>query len=148
MKNKNLIIATLALLGVFSVSAQDINPNTVPENLRTSFVQSYPTAHDVEWEMEGTSYKVEFEIDRQDYEIWYAPDGNTSKMEQEITEADLPQSIKTAIASNYAGYKVDSVEKTTVNGSSVYEVELEKGWNDEKDVVFNDSGNILSEVND
>ncbi|MGB2759783.1 MAG: PepSY-like domain-containing protein, partial [Maribacter stanieri] len=71
-----------------------------------------------------------------------------TRAEHEITEADLPQAITSVIASNYAGYKVDSVEKTTVNGSTTYDVELEKGWNDEKDVVFNESGKVLSEMID
>lgn len=148
MKNKNVVLGIIAALGVFSVSAQDIDPNTVPVNLKTNFAQSYPTANDVEWELDGSTYKVEFEVDRQDHEIWYTLDGTTTKTEQELTEADLPQAIKTAIASNYAEYNVDDVEMTTENGAATYKVELRKGWNDEKDVVFSDGGKVLSENND
>ena len=148
MKNTDLIVGALAVLGAFTISAQDIDPNTVPANLRTSFEQTYPTANDIEWEMEGTAYKVEFEMDRKDHEIWYAPDGNIVKKEQELTEADLPQAIKTAITNTYAGYKVSDAEMTTQNGTSTYEVELKKGWNDEKEIVFNDGGKVLLENND
>ncbi|MGJ8715272.1 MAG: PepSY-like domain-containing protein [Maribacter stanieri] len=148
MKNKNLIAVALTVLGTFTVFAQDIDPNTVPANLRQSFEQHYPQASDVEWELDGQSYKVEFDNNRLEHEIWYATDGKATRAEHEITEADLPQAITSVIASNYAGYKVDSVEKTTVNGSTTYDVELEKGWNDEKDVVFNESGKVLSEMID
>ncbi|MDO1512847.1 PepSY-like domain-containing protein [Maribacter confluentis] len=148
MKNKHILTGALATLGIFIGSAQDIDTNTVPANLKDTFEQSYPTANDVEWEKEGTSYKVEFEINAQDHEIWYATDGTTTKTEQELTEADLPQAIRTAITNTYAGYKVDEVEKTTENGSTTYEVELKKGWINEKDVVFNADGTVLREKND
>ena len=148
MKNKNLATIALTVLGVCTVFAQDINPNSVPANLRQSFEQNYPQASDVEWELEGQSYKVEFDSNRLEHEIWYTTDGIATKAEHEITAADLPQAITAVIASNYAGYKVDSVEKTTMDGSTTYDVELEKGWNDEKDVVFNESGKVLSEMID
>ena len=38
MKNKNLIAVALTVLGTFTVFAQDIDPNTVPANLRQSLV--------------------------------------------------------------------------------------------------------------
>jgi len=148
MKNRNIITAAFTLLGAFSIFAQDMNPDNVPSNLKQNFQKSFPQATDVEWEMDGQSYKVEFDMNRNEHEIWYATDGTTTRTEQELTEAELPQTIKTAISGSYAGYKVDSIEKTTVNGSSTYEVELEKGWNNEKDVVFNEDGKVLSEMID
>lgn len=148
MKNRNIITAAFTLLGAFSIFAQDMNPDNVPSNLKQNFQKSFPQATDVEWEMDGQSYKVEFDMNRNEHEIWYATDGTTTRTEQELTEAELPQTIKTTISGNYAGYKVDSIEKTTVNGNSTYEVELEKGWNNEKDVVFNEDGKVLSEMID
>lgn len=148
MKNKNLVLGAFVVLGVTTVSAQDMNQNDVPTDLKTTFEQNYPNATDAEWEMEGDSYKVEFEIDREDQEIWYAADGKTAKMEREITEKDLPQTIKSAIADRYAGYKVDSVEMTEVDNSATYEVELEKGWDEEKQVIFDADGKVVSERND
>lgn len=148
MKNKKLATVALTVLGAFTVFAQDINPNDVPVNLKQNFKQNYPQASDIEWEMNGQAYKVEFDANRQEHEIWYATDGNITKTEQEMTEADLPQTIKTVIADNYLGYKVDSVEKTIENGGTTYKVELEKGWNDEKEVVFDENGKVLSEIID
>lgn len=138
----------MALLGTAAVSAQDMNMNDVPADLRTTFEQGYPNAADVEWEKEGESYKVEFEIDRKDHEIWYTADGNTSKTEKQISENDLPQAIQSAISSSYSEYNIDSVEMTEEGGSATYQVELEKGWNDEKQVVFDADGKVLSEMND
>lgn len=148
MKNRNLVLGTFAFLGVVTVSAQDMNPNDVPSELRTAFDRAHPNAGDVEWERDGESYKVEFEIDRQDQEVWYAADGKAAKTEKEIGENDLPQAIRSAIAGKYADYKIDSIEMTEADGSATYEVELEKGWDDERQVVFDAEGKVLSEWND
>lgn len=148
MKNKNLKLAMIALLGTAAVSAQDMKVDDVPSDLRNTFEQAHPDAKDVEWEKEGDSYKVEFEINREDHEIWYTADGNTSKTEKEISESDLPQAIKSVISNNYADYKIDSIEMTEEGGSASYVVELEKGWNDEKNIVFAADGKIVSEIDD
>ena len=102
----------------------------------------------MEWEKEQDSYKVEFEINREDHEIWYTADGSISKMEKEIAENNLPQVIKSAINSNYPKYKIDSIEMMEENNSATYEVELERGWNDEKHVIFTSDGKVLSDIDD
>ncbi len=145
---KNLKLAMIALLGTVAVSAQDMNPADVPSDLKNAFEQAYPNATDVEWEMEGDSYKVEFEIDNEDQEIWYAADGKTNKLEKDLKKDELPEAIASAISSNYADYKIDSVEMTEQNGTATYEVELEKGWDDEIKVIFDADGKVLSERND
>ncbi len=145
---KDFKIAMIALLGTAAVSAQDMNVNDVPADLRASFEQTYPNAKDVEWEMEGESYKVEFEIDREDHEIWYASDGNTSKMEKEISESDLPKGIQSAISNSYEGYTIDSIDMIEENGSATYEVELEKSGDADKKVIFDTDGKVLNEMND
>jgi len=148
MKNKNLKLAMLALIGTATIAAQDLNINEVPSNLRTAFEQAHYGATDVEWEKDQDSYKVEFEIKREDYEIWYTTDGSISKMEKEIAENNLPQVIKSAINSKYPKYKIDSIEMMEENNSATYEVELKRGWNDEKHVIFTSDGKVLSDIDD
>jgi len=148
MKNRNLFLGALALIGTATLSAQDMNPSDVPANLTETFQQAHPNATDVEWEKEGDSFKVEFDIDRNEQEIWYSADGNMAKTEKEIGESDLPQAISSAISSNYSDYKIDSVEMTEENGETTYEVELEKGWDDEKNVLFDANGKVLNEWDD
>jgi len=145
---KHFSLAMMALLGTAAVSAQDLNPADVPSDVTSSFEQAHPNATDVEWEMEGDSYKVEFEIDGKDQEIWYAADGQTNKMEKDLREDELPEAIVSAISSNFAGYKIDSIEMTEQNGTATYEVELEKGWDEEIKVIFDADGKVLSERKD
>lgn len=145
---KNLQLAMIALLGTVAVSAQDMNPNDVSSDLINVFEQAHPNATDVKWKKEGDDYKVEFETNSEEQEIWYAAGGKTNRTEKEIGESGLPAAISSAISSNYDAYKVDSIEMTEENGSTTYEVELEKGWDDEKKVVFDADGKVLSERND
>lgn len=145
---KNLKIAALALFATAAVSAQDLRMDEVPSNLTDSFQKEYPNASDVEWEMEGMNYNVEFEIDRMDHEIWYSEDGKIVKMEQELDNKNLPGVITKLIDSKYSEYKIDSVEMTEKDGKKTYEVELDKGWTEEKTLIVDENGKVINEYDD
>lgn len=137
------LLAIVIFAGGFA-NAQDLNSADVPANLKNTFSKGYPAATNVEWKKELDHYKVEFKINRHDQEIWYNASGSTIKKEQEIKEAELPQAIRAVIKSKYAGYRMDDAEIVWKNKVKTYEVELEKGL-DEKHVIFNDKGTVLSE---
>ena len=141
---KTLKILAITLFATSVAMAQDLNSSDVPGTLKDAFSKEYSKATDVEWEKEMDNYKVEFDLNRQDNEVWYNASGSVLKKEQEITEAELPQAINTAIKSNYAGYRVDDVEKIWQNNTTTYEVELEKGQ-DEKHITFDGNAKVLNE---
>ncbi|MGO3183252.1 MAG: PepSY-like domain-containing protein [Aequorivita sp.] len=141
---KTLKILAVALFATSIAMAQDLNASDVPGNLKDAFNKEYPKATDVEWEKKLDNYKVEFDLNRQDHDVWYNASGTILKKEQEITEAELPQAIRDAIKSNYAGYRVDDVEMIWQNNSTTYEVELEKGQ-DEKHITFDGDAKVLKE---
>lgn len=145
---KTLKITAIAIFAVATMNAQDLRLDEVPSNLTANFQNTYKTATDVEWEMEGINYKVEFDMNRMEHEIWYNKDGDVVKTEMEISDTELPSAISTAIKDNYAGYKIDSVEMTEMNNIKTYEVELEKGWTKEMKVVFDEKGKVLSAIED
>lgn len=140
---KNLKIAALALFATAAVSAQDMATNQIPANLNSSFQQAYPNATDIEWEMDGMNYKVEFELDKMDNEIWYSKEGKVVKSEMEVTENDLPSAVSSAIKEKYSDYSVDEVEVTEMDGKKTYEVELEKWFSDDVKLVIAEDGTIL-----
>jgi len=94
------------------------------------------------------NYKVEFDVDRMEHEIWYSKDGETVRREQELSKKDLPSSITDMIESKYSEYKIDSVEMTEKDGKKTYEVELEKGWTEEKTLILDETGKVINEYND
>jgi hypothetical protein len=53
--------------------------------------------------------------------------------ENSVPIADLPSAIKVYVDANYPGYVLDEAEKETdCSGASVYEVEIEKGEENDK----------------
>ncbi len=141
---KILKILAVVLFTTSFAKAQELNSANVLDNLKDAFNKEYSKATDVEWKKELDHYKVEFDFNRRDHEIWYNASGNILKKEQEIGETELPQAIRSVIKSKYAGYRVDDVEMVWKNKVKTYEVELEKGQ-DEKHVIFDDIAKVLNE---
>lgn len=145
---KKLRIAALLLFATAAVSAQDLRTNEVPANLQSTFTKSFTNVKDVEWEKKGDVYKVEFEINRMDHDIWYDAQGNVIKSKIEISESELPSAVASAVKTKYADYKIDSVEVLEEGGKKTYKVEIEKGWTKERKLVLDVSGEILSDMED
>lgn len=141
---KTIKILAIALFATTTAIAQDLTLADVPTNLKDIFTKDYSKATDVEWKKEFDNYKVEFDLNRRDHEIWFNASGNIIKKEKEILEAELPQPIRAAIKSNYVGYRVDDVEMIWQNDTTTYEVELEKGQT-EKHIIFDEKAKVLNE---
>jgi len=114
----------------------------VPQQISNDFQKSYQNATDVEWEKELDYYKVEFEIGRDDYEIWYSANAKVLKTEKEISPNKLPAAVTSTIKNNYSGYSIDDVEEVIEGTKTTYYVEVEK-WNDEIDLVYSADGKLL-----
>ncbi|HEA29396.1 MAG TPA: hypothetical protein ENH91_05295 [Leeuwenhoekiella sp.] len=142
---KKLKLSLVALIVTATVSAQDLVIDQVPTTLNTNFQKAYPSATDVEWEMEGGNYKVEFDMDKMDNEIWYSKDGNIVRTEMEMTEKDLPAAVKKTAQSKYPKYDIDEVEMTEENGQKTYEVELEKWFQKDRKLIIAEDGTFISE---
>jgi len=137
-----LILATTFTFGM-SVSAQDNAPITVPETVKAAFTKQFPKAENAKWEMEDkTDYEVNFKQTGQKMSSKYSAQGKWMETEQGITEADLPEPVRKAIAASYADHKVEGAEKAETPEGTVYEVDLEKGEH-EMEVVFNADGKVL-----
>ncbi len=145
---KNLKIAALLLFATAAVSAQDLKTDEVPANLQSKFNTAYTNVTDVEWEKKGDHYKVEFEINKMDHDVWYDAEGNVIKSEIEISASELPSAISSAVKAKYADYKIDSVEVSEEGGKKTYEVEIEKGWTKERKLILDASGKILHDKED
>lgn len=145
---KILMTAALLCFSTASICAQDLSKNEVPSNLQSLFTATYANSRDVEWEKKGNHYKVEFEVNNRDHDLWYDADGTIIKSKIEIAESDLPAEVATALKNKYADYKVDSVEVREENGEKTYEIEIDKGWTLERKLVLDASGKIISDRED
>ena len=138
---KNLKLEAVLLFASGVAMAQDLNPTDVPSNLINSFNKEYANATDVEWERDTENYKVDFDVDHIDHEVWYNVSGTVVKKEQDIAEASLPKAVRDAISAKYSGYRVDDVEKVCQNNTTSYQVELEKTGED-LHLIFDENGKM------
>lgn len=145
---KNLKIAALLLVATATVSAQDLRMDEVPAKLQSTFKTAYNNAEDIEWEKKGDHFKVEFEINRMDHDIWYDGEGKVMKSKMEIPESQLPSVIVSAIKDKHADYTIDSVEVYEQEGTKTYKVEIEQGWFKERKLTIDASGKIMSDLED
>lgn len=145
---KNLKIAAILLFASMTINAQDLNQNEVPQNLQDALSSKFSDVKDVEWEKKGDRYKVEFEIDRMDHDIWYDGDGNIIKSKIEVSESELPSKIASVVKDNYADYKIESIEIIETSGIKTFKIEIEKGWSKERELIVDESGKIISDLED
>lgn len=145
---KRISIAVLALIATATVGAQDLDTDEVPQSFTEGLMESYPNATDIEWEKKGTDYKVEFDVDRMEHEIWFSKNGERVRVQKNITKSKMPKALADVINEKYSDYTIDSVESTEKDGQTTYEVELEKGWTDELKVTFSTDGKVLKTEED
>lgn len=137
---KKLFFIVIAIGTCHFTLAQDIHKSGVPSVIINQFINQFPKATDVEWEMEGKLYKVEFETPRNvDHDVWYNHDGKMVKHKEEISSKKLPQAIEKSIKDKYSNYKIDDVHKITEGNTVIYSVEIEK-FDREIMLYFNENG--------
>lgn len=144
---KIMMIAAGILLGTVLTYAQDISEAQVPSVILNNFKKEFPKASDVEWELKGTEYEVDFEIGFTDNEAWFDTTGKMVKRKEDIKVSELPEAVHTTIKKDYAGYRASDAKKITSGNEVTYQLELEKG-NTEWKILFSAAGVELSKVND
>jgi len=143
MKTLKILAAFLFTTGI--AAAQDVSIADVPASVKNAFTKEYAKATDVEWEKDMQNYKVEFDLNRMENEVWYNASGTVVKKEQDIAEVELPQVVRDAVKSSYADYTLDDIEKVWQDNTINYELELEKG-DEDKYVTFDANGKVIAEV--
>lgn len=145
---KKLIILLLAvwILNVHA-NAQDIPQSQVPSVVLNAFQVKFPNATDVDWELKGDQYKVDFEIGTRDHDVWIDKSGNIKKHKEDISKKDLPQGIVNKIVKDFSSYKIDDTDKIEADGKVVYLVELD-GTADDRKITFTSSGEVQENIAD
>jgi uncharacterized membrane protein YkoI len=144
---KKLIFVLGSMFYAMTVFGQDLKETEVPSVVLNKFKQQYPKAADVEWKLKAELYKVEFEIGKDDHEMWMDKTGKTVKHKEEIKSEQLPKEVLAAINKDFKGYKIHDPGKVDNAGIVTYKVEL-KTLTDEQDVTFDKTGKVLSKKAD
>ncbi|MCG2461174.1 PepSY-like domain-containing protein [Flavobacteriaceae bacterium F89] len=141
---EKLRMALIALIVTVTMNAQDLKTSEVPASFTEGLLKKYPTATNIEWKKNNTDYKVEFEVGRMEYEIWFNKDGGTLLVEKEITRSLMPKGLIDIINKDYADYRIDAVEAIEKNGQTTYKVELEKSWDQQLIITYTKAGKVLN----
>lgn len=146
---RKISLSVVALAMSLASCAQNIPQRQVPAVVLSTFQKLFPKASDVEWEKKANLYEVEFEtgLTSRDHKMLIDSLGKVTYHQSEIAENELPDSVKNVIASQFAGYALDDVEKIESNGVVTYHVELKKK-REEWQVTFSTDGKIISKVAD
>lgn len=105
--------------------AQEIAQQNVPSVIVNSFTSTYPNAMDVEWEINGDTYDVEFELGQVDNHIWYNLEGKVVKHKKEVRRSELPAAVSNMLKKDFATFKIDDIDLIEENGNTYYVIDLD-----------------------
>ena len=141
---KKLLVLLVCIVFVIGVSAMNQKDEKIPAAAKTGFATKFPTAQKVKWSVEKPGeFEAEYTMNGVESSVLFDAKGNLLESETEIKEADLPQSVKAAIAKDFTGYKMDEIEKAVdANGATTFEMEAAKG-KDKLEISFDSNGKLL-----
>ena len=147
----NLLLLALLISGFTLQSCNDDDNNPNPGNtvVESIFLQKYPSATRVDWEVKGTYYIADFWLNNQELEAWFSWDGEWFYTETDIAFNQLPEAIQTAFnQSEYAAWRIDDVDVVERNGMEiVYVIEVEQG-KQEYDLYYTADGTLVKAIPD
>lgn len=130
------IVALLVSMGALAQSSR------VPAVVVEAFQRSFPQASDVEWEVKGEVFEVEFELDRLDHEVWMNAQGEIVRHQQDLRTRSVPESVRTGVRQHYPGYRITEAEKLQTGKETVYKLELSR-WFKDLDVIVDEQGQVV-----
>lgn len=107
--------------------AQDvIRKNAVPPAVVEEFEYRFSAAENVIWLKEGEQfYGARFQVNGQDAEAIYNPNGDWVQTEQEIPYQEMPDSARNYCRSNYPDYQAKAVKKVSTRKYGIlYEIRV------------------------
>lgn len=139
------VMIVLAILVTGMAQAQKLKESEVPKAVKDSFAKSFPNIKGVEWSKESaTEFEAEFKNEGKEQSANFDQAGKWLGTETEIKKSELPQAVQTAIAKEFAGFKIEEAEKAeTPDKGMFYEVELKKGELN-YEVQFSADGKVLT----
>ena len=141
---KKLLVLIVCLTFVLGVSAMNQKDEKIPAATKSGFAAKFPTAQKVKWGIEKPGeFEAEFILNGVETSALVDAKGNLLETEAEIKESELPQAVKATLAKEFAGYKLDEIEKATdAKGVTTFEMEAIKG-KDKLEISFDAIGKLL-----
>ena len=141
---KKLLVLFVCMALVVGVSAANQKDEKIPAAAKSGFAAKFPTAQKVKWGVEKPGeFEAEFILNGVETSALVDAKGTLLETEVEIKESELPQPVKATLAKDFAGYKLDEIEKATdAKGVASFEMEAAKG-KDKLEISFDANGKLL-----
>jgi hypothetical protein len=124
----------------FSLNAQSLKDREVPDLIKKTVMDMYPTASKIDWEIEDGMYEAEFDQQGKEVTVVVAMNGMFTMVETEIEPTELPGGVLSYISMHHKG--ADPVKASKImdrNNSVTFEVEA-----GDTDYLFDERGNFIS----
>jgi hypothetical protein len=144
------VYAVLSLSALFCLSAlsqeKKIHKNDLPQAVLSAFEKAYPKATIKGLSTEVEEGKTYFEIESVDGKIsrdlLYLADGSVAEIEEGVSTADLPSTVKATLHKEYPKGKVVKAEKTTKGTAVTYEMKVSSGKTT-AELVIDPAGKVI-----
>ena len=137
---RGLKLIVLVFLSItFGSCASTIEQQEIPSVVINAVMTKYPDATDLEWEVKNGVYAAEFDLGKEDYEVWVNPQGTILKVEQEIEHTEIPAAVIAKVKADFNGFKLDDAKRVEIAKNTYYEIELDGTLGDQK-VVYSAKG--------
>jgi hypothetical protein len=140
MKQTIGLIILVILAG--NIVAQDISQKNVPAVVLNAFQIKFPNATDVEWKLEKGNYRIKFEVNNKDNELYLDDRGNLLKHHQDLYGSEVPESVLKTIKSKVAFFDLNDADRFTEGKEIVYEINFEISGKDH-DFWIDEKGRLL-----
>lgn len=125
------VVVCFALSPSAVAGDKKISKKDVPPAVLQSFEKAYPKAVikglAIEKENGKTFYEIESVDGKLSRDLLYLADGSVFEIEEGVAVADLPATVKAAIAKEHPQGKISKCEKTTHGSDVVYDCQVSFG---------------------
>jgi hypothetical protein len=154
MKTKWFFLCVVALNSFAFTSCSDNDDDDgirVSEELNLALRTKYPNAANVEWEAKAGFYVADFRYNGVELDAWFTTDAVWKMTETDlgIDVNKLPTVVKDAfLASEYATWTVDDIDKYEREDMTFFLVEIEKNGLRDRNLYYNEQGGLLRDAED
>lgn len=132
MKTFISVFVSVFFFQMASAQEKRIDEKRIPVEVISYLKQSYPNAKEKEYyqkkEKDTLYYEVEFELNRQSYNLKFSLIGTLLETEREVELADLPpaqrQTITATLHENFQKLKIEKIQEVDPLGKKQFEVNV------------------------
>jgi len=134
------IVVILLFLGITISYAQVEN---IPQNVKNTFSQKFPSITDVSWFMgDNDEWVAEFEKENREYAVNFYKEGNWKETVYSIRFSEIPSQIRATLRKESPGYRLEDASISETEQNKVYNFQLQKG-EDEVELVISFDNKVL-----